>query len=95
MAKQNKGVGMGQNNRRAGPSGRDQFGVTQDDVAALRDSQDKKRAKVARNREYFESGCLCIQDGLIEKKDENFSDSLAVQYYEQNCSCSRNYVESK
>ena len=86
---------MSQYNRQAGPSGRNQFGITRGDVAALRDSRDKERIRIALNREYFESGCLCIKAGLIEMKRKNFSDSLAVEYYEQGCTCSRNYVETE
>lgn len=39
-------------------------------------------------REYYEIGCLCIRTNRIEKFDGH-DDTLAVDYYEENCHCSR------
>jgi hypothetical protein len=43
------------------------------------------------NREFFEIGCLCIRDNKIIKQPKKTSDKKAVEYYEINCKCSRNY----
>lgn len=41
-------------------------------------------------REYFEDGCLCIKNGIIEKKDSTaVPDETAYNYYNTNCKCSR------
>ena len=42
-------------------------------------------------REYFESGCLCLLKGSIQKQDEAIDSDTAAAYYERNCTCSRNY----
>lgn len=39
-------------------------------------------------REYYEIGCLCVSTNKI-KKFEGPDDTLAVDYYEENCHCSR------
>ncbi len=50
------------------------------------------KTAIPANREYFEKGCLCIRDGVIEKQPPEIKDFDVVYYYEQNCICSRNYV---
>lgn len=42
-------------------------------------------------RDYFEFGCLCIQNGTLEKLGASVDDRIAADFYESNCSCSRNY----
>jgi hypothetical protein len=42
-------------------------------------------------REYFEVGCLCILDGKVERLEAEVNNWKAVEYYEDNCTCSRNY----
>lgn len=42
-------------------------------------------------REYFESGCICILSGNIPKLSSDFDNWEAVEFYEKNCNCSRNY----
>lgn len=39
-------------------------------------------------RDYFERGCLCIIDATIQKQDTS-NDKDAVDYYWDNCKCSR------
>jgi hypothetical protein len=40
-------------------------------------------------RNYWESGCLCVLIGRVEKKPENFDGKEACQYYYDNCICTR------
>jgi hypothetical protein len=40
-------------------------------------------------RKYWESGCLCILTGRIEKAPENLDDESACGYYYNNCICTR------
>lgn len=42
-------------------------------------------------RDYFESGCLCIQKGSLMKLDSSVPNLEAVANYEKHCQCSRNY----
>ena len=42
-------------------------------------------------REYFEKGCLCIINNKIDKQPDTVADNKAATYYENNCTCSRNY----
>ena len=42
-------------------------------------------------RAYFEDGCLCIINKEMDKQPESVSDDDAATYYENNCTCSRNY----
>jgi len=44
-------------------------------------------------REYFETGCLCIAAGEVDKKPEQTPDAEAWEYYHQKCTCSRNYQQ--
>ncbi len=44
------------------------------------------------NRNYFEEGCLCIRDGELKKLPSNINNAFAIEHYERNCKCSRNYV---
>ncbi|MDN2484019.1 hypothetical protein [Vibrio agarivorans] len=53
----------------------------------------KEHERIAQNRKYFEDGCLCLQEGLIEKKGSDISNISAVIYYESACKCSRNYKQ--
>ena len=47
------------------------------------------------NREYFEDGCSCIHTAkALQPCPTNMADSEAVAFYEKNCKCSRNYVQS-
>lgn len=39
-------------------------------------------------REYYEIGCLCVLTNRI-KKIEGGDDAIAVEFYEENCQCSR------
>src|SRR5690554_5926266 len=50
-----------------------------------------EKERVSVNRAYFEDGCLCIHDGLIQKLAQSVSDRWAVEYYELACRCTRNY----
>lgn len=50
------------------------------------------RSSVARH--YFESGCLCIDSGVLEKLPAEVDNWKAVEYYHNNCKCSRNYDDS-
>jgi hypothetical protein len=43
-------------------------------------------------REYFENGCVCLMWGELQKVDSTVNDSEASAFYEQNCKCSRNYL---
>lgn len=40
-------------------------------------------------REYFEDGCLCILNGLIEKSPSDVPNNVAFHHYMENCKCSR------
>lgn len=42
-------------------------------------------------RDYFESGCICIRDGKIQRLSQTVDNVRAVHYYETACRCSRNY----
>lgn len=45
------------------------------------------------HRKYFEDGCACIHRAKSLKPcPASMSDAEAVAFYEQNCKCSRNYV---
>jgi hypothetical protein len=47
------------------------------------------------NREYFEDGCSCIHTAkTLRPCPTSIADAEAVAFYEQNCKCSRNYVQS-
>jgi len=52
----------------------------------------KERARIKKNRKYFEDGCLCIRDKKIKLKDENVPDMDALIYYKHSCRCSRDNV---
>lgn len=49
--------------------------------------------RLKKNRDYFESGCVCIADQSIAKLDAAVPDTHAVAYYESACHCSRNYIK--
>ncbi|MCC3803870.1 hypothetical protein IB292_02350 [Vibrio parahaemolyticus] len=53
----------------------------------------KERERITQIRKYFEGGCMCVRDGVIEKKGAGCSDMGAVIYYELACQCSRNYKQ--
>lgn len=40
-------------------------------------------------REYYESGCLCIRDGVLIRVPAEESDVRAIASYEHGCKCSR------
>lgn len=40
-------------------------------------------------RNYWESGCLCVLTGRVEKKPESFGDKEACQHYYDSCICTR------
>ncbi len=42
-------------------------------------------------RKYFEDGCLCIAGGEVSLADQSLSNEDAALYYEEHCTCSRNY----
>tara|TARA_R110000851_G_scaffold164922_1_gene309343 strand:- start:49 stop:261 length:213 start_codon:yes stop_codon:yes gene_type:complete len=42
-------------------------------------------------RKYFEDGCLCIRDGIIDLKPIDISDKYAAKYYTYKCNCSRHW----
>ncbi len=86
---------MGQYNRESGTPGRNQFGITEDNLDAHRKQFREEQERLSLNRKYFEDGCQCIIKGTIEKQSDNLSDKAAVRYYEQNCKCSQNYNETK
>ncbi len=54
-------------------------------------SESKNESPVKDGREYFENGCLCIEDGSLTKLDVSVPDAEALTHYENNCKCSRNY----
>ena len=84
---------MGQYNHDSATPGRNQFGVSKEELASRRNEFLERQERLKASREYFEVGCLCILNGDIDKKPTNYSDELAVNYYEANCNCSRNYIE--
>ena len=44
-------------------------------------------------RIYFEQGCACINKyRTMQACPAEMSDDEAVEYYEENCDCSRNYT---
>lgn len=43
-------------------------------------------------RRYFESGCLCVLSGKLDKAAAPADDGDAIAFYEARCQCSRNYV---
>lgn len=46
-------------------------------------------------REYFEEGCACIHRiKTLQRCPTNMPDTEAVAFYEKNCKCPRNYVQS-
>lgn len=46
------------------------------------------------NRAYFEDGCACIHTTkTLQPCPTNMADREAVEFYEQHCKCSRNYVQ--
>lgn len=48
--------------------------------------------RLAEGRDYFERGCLCIDNGTLQKLPESVSNLDAIEHYENSCVCSRNYV---
>jgi len=55
---------------------------------------DAEQARVKGSRDYFEDGCACIHASKTLKPcPADMPDAEAVAFYEQNCKCSRNYVE--
>lgn len=57
------------------------------------EQQEQERLKI--NREYFEDGCACIHVAkTMQPCPTKKPDAEAVAFYERNCKCSRNYVQS-
>ena len=53
----------------------------------------KEQERLQFNRVYFEDGCECINSTkTIQRCSVETSDAEAVLFYEQNCTCTRNYV---
>lgn len=46
-------------------------------------------------REYWESGCLCILTGRIKTISASCSHRFANNYYESNCRCTRHWDNSR
>lgn len=45
------------------------------------------------NRSYFEEGCACINvTKVLQPCRTSMPDAEAVEFYERNCSCTRNYI---
>jgi len=42
-------------------------------------------------REYFEKGCPCLIKGSMAKQGDKVDANTAAIFYEENCTCSRNY----
>lgn len=56
--------------------------------------QQNEEQRLRENREYFESGCACIHRAkTVQLCPASTPDAEAVTFYEQNCKCSRNYVQ--
>jgi len=50
-------------------------------------------------REYFEDGCICLNGWPKDKTPKTLEacppdmpDTEAIKFYEQNCKCTRNYI---
>lgn len=60
----------------------------------MQTAQHTEDERLKMNREYFEDGCACIHTTkTLQVCPTNMADSEAVAFYEQNCKCSRNYVQ--
>lgn len=60
----------------------------------MQTSEHAENERLKMNREYFENGCLCILKAkTLQVCPSNMADTEAVAFYEQNCKCSRNYVQ--
>lgn len=57
--------------------------------------QEQEQERLKLNREYFEDGCACIHvEKTMQPCPTKMTDADAVAFYEQNCKCSRNYVQN-
>lgn len=61
------------------------------DVFVLGGKAEYEAKRLNANRNYFEVGCLCIKVGELKQLPKSTDDGDAVEYYEDNCKCSRNY----
>lgn len=53
----------------------------------------KEQNRLKLNREYFEEGCSCINTTKnMQACPTNMDDEKAVEFYEKNCKCTRNYI---
>lgn len=59
---------------------------------APKSEQQREADQLKQNRAYFDGGCACIhQSKTLQLCRSNITDNQAVEFYEQNCRCSRNY----
>lgn len=62
---------------------------------APKTDQQQETDRFKLNRAYFEDGCACIhQSKTLQLCPTNMTDAQSVEFYEQHCKCSRNYVQS-
>ena len=60
----------------------------------MQTAQHTEDERLKMTRKYFEDGCACIHTTkTLQACPTNMADSEAVAFYEQNCKCSRNYVQ--
>ena len=59
-------------------------------MSAIGSAEIERRAAM---RRYFESGCLCVLSGKLDKAAAPADDGDAIAFYEARCRCSRNYVD--
>jgi len=61
----------------------------------MQGEQHTERERLKFNRAYFEDGCSCIHTTkTLQPCAVDMPDSDAVAFYEQNCKCSRNYLQN-
>lgn len=66
-------------------------GVVSQAHAEISPEQMEQR-RLSLNRAYFEEGCACIHRAkTLQPCPTNMSDQDAVAFYEQHCTCTRNY----
>jgi hypothetical protein len=59
----------------------------------MQDQMKTEQERLKHNRAYFEDGCACIHRTMtIQLCPAHVEDREAVDFYEKNCKCSRNYV---
>jgi len=68
--------------------------MTQEGVSVLM-TQQEQQDRLKASREYFAAGCACIHmSKILQLGPVDMADAEALEFYEQNCKCTRNYVDS-